>query len=59
MLIAPERAREILNSGNIEGEFRKHMTDEEIEHVFEIWQQTGQSSSFYEILKLIASKQIK
>lgn len=35
------------------------MTDEEIEHVFEIWQQTGQSSSFYEILKLIASKQIK
>jgi hypothetical protein len=35
------------------------MTDEEIERIFDIWQQTGESSSFYEILKLIASGQIK
>ena len=57
--MTPERASQILNLGKFEEKYRKHMTAEEIEHIYSIWQQTGQSSSFYEILKLISLKQIK
>jgi hypothetical protein len=51
--------QQILRLRNLEGEFRKHMTDEEIEQVIDIWQQTGQRSFFHEILKMIAAKRIR
>jgi len=69
--MTPERAREVLQLANLGpeprkhlsaqeiGECRKHMSTDEIEEVFEIRQLTGPASTFLEVIKLIAAKQIK
>jgi len=70
-LMTPERAREVLKRANLGrepgkqlsaqeiGECRKHMSTDEIEEVFAIRQLTGPASTFLEVIKLIAAKQIK
>ena len=52
--MTPERAREILEAGDAEGSYRKHMTPEEEDQVYDIWAGMERSSSFEEILMLIA-----
>ena len=41
------------------GECRKHMSTEEVEDVFEMRQLAGPASTFLEVLKLIATKQLQ
>lgn len=52
--MTPERAREILKAGKAERSYRKHMTSEEEDDVYDIWSRMERSSSFEEILMLIA-----
>ena len=40
-------------------DYRKFMTEGEIEHILKIWEETGGSTSFYAVLKGIATEQIK
>jgi hypothetical protein len=54
--MTPARAREILEAGNAAGEYRKHMTIEEEDHVYDIWSGMQRSSSFKEVLTMIAEK---
>ena len=55
--MTPERAQELLGLGHQTGEYRKHMTDVEIELVYDIWAHMERSSSFGEVLTLIATGQ--
>jgi len=50
-----ERASEILRLCNPAGEYRKHMKPEEVDSVYDIWARMEQSTSFYEVLTLIAA----
>lgn len=52
--MTPSRAREILEAGKATGEYRKHMTVEEQDHVYDIWSKMDRSSTFFEVLSLIA-----
>ena len=53
--MTPDRVAEILQLGNAAGEYRKHMTPEEVELVYDIWARMERSASFYEVLRLIAA----
>ena len=57
--MTPERAKEILERWNLDDDYRKFMTEGEIEYILKFWDQIGGSTSFYALLKLIANRQIK
>lgn len=57
--MTPERADEIIRLGNVAGEYRKHMTEEEIDLFYDIWGRKERSTSFYEVLRLIAAGQFR
>jgi hypothetical protein len=52
--MTPARAREILESGKATGEYRKHMTPEEEDQVYDVWAAMERSTSFKEVLGMIA-----
>jgi hypothetical protein len=54
--MTPARAREILEAGKATGEYRKHMTPEEEDHVYDVWAGMQRSSSFKEVLAIIAAE---
>jgi hypothetical protein len=55
----PERAAEILRLSDGAGNYRKHMTPEEVELVYGVWSRRERSTSFYEVLTAIAAREIK
>ena len=57
--MTPERAKEILQLGYKTSEYRKHMTREEIELIYDVWDGSEESPSYYEVLKRIAAGQIE
>jgi hypothetical protein len=52
-----ERAKLILEVGEAAGEYRKHMSVEEENGVYDIWCRMERSSSFKEVLRMIAEGQ--
>jgi hypothetical protein len=55
--MTPARAREILEAGKVSGEYRKHMTLEEEDQVYDIWSRLERSTSFREVLGMIARRE--
>jgi hypothetical protein len=55
--VTSDRAREILEAGESTGEYRKHMPVEEQDQVYDIWSKMQRSSTFFEVLSLIARGQ--
>jgi hypothetical protein len=56
--VTPDRAREILEAGREAGEYRKHMTVEEEDQVYDIWDRIQRSTSVKKVLEMIASGEI-
>jgi hypothetical protein len=52
--MTPTRAREILEAGEAEGSYRKHMTPAEEDDVYNVWAAMDRSTSFKEVLEMIA-----
>ena len=53
-----QRAAEILRVSNGAGNYRKHMTPEEVELVYGIWSRMERSTSFHEVLTVVAAGEI-
>ena len=57
--MTPERAREILEAGRIDGQYSSRMTPTELAESDRIWVRLQRSASYLEVLTLIARGEMK
>jgi len=57
--MTPERAEEILRAGEATGNFSQQMTPAELVELERVWSRMARSTSYQEVLTLIAAGEIR